>query len=124
MAVSYLCKIDRDAAAVNLLENHWNLFEYHSICFSINVLSKGRLLGVQICQAYDVAEFCRNVHSCPEWQEAATQSCIALGGEGGCCSVLFNKPEMYARHEGAHSGGIVQPKLRSSTRMRASTAHS
>ncbi|CAL8472167.1 g11709 [Coccomyxa elongata] len=34
-----------------------------------------------ICQAYDSAEFCRNVHSCPEWQEAATQACIALGAQ-------------------------------------------
>ncbi|KAK9905894.1 hypothetical protein WJX75_008266 [Coccomyxa subellipsoidea] len=34
-----------------------------------------------ICQAYDTAEFCRNVHSCPEWQEAATQACIVLGAQ-------------------------------------------
>ena len=35
---------------------------------------------VQICQSYDTAEFCRNVHSCEDWQAAARQACITLGG--------------------------------------------
>jgi hypothetical protein len=34
----------------------------------------------QICEAYDTAEFCRNVHTCDTWKEAATRACITLGG--------------------------------------------
>ena len=43
---------------------------------------------VQVCQAYDTAEFCRNVHSCEDWQAAAQQACITLGGDNGCLPLL------------------------------------
>ena len=39
------------------------------------------VVHLQVCQAYDTAEFCRNVHSCSEWQEAATRACVTVGGK-------------------------------------------
>jgi hypothetical protein len=32
-------------------------------------------LCVQVCQVYDSAEACRNVHSEPQWRQAASQAC-------------------------------------------------
>lgn len=50
--------------------------------------ANGLCLGVQICQSYDTAEFCRNVHSCEDWQAAAQQACIKLGGDVVCLPLL------------------------------------
>eukprot|EP00878_Enallax_costatus_P033178 GHUV01036573.1.p1 GENE.GHUV01036573.1~~GHUV01036573.1.p1 ORF type:complete len:227 (+),score=87.04 GHUV01036573.1:152-832(+) len=33
----------------------------------------------EMCQVYDSAECCRNVHSDPEWQHAANRACEVLG---------------------------------------------
>ena len=41
-------------------------------------------LLLQVCQAYDAAEFCRNVHESGAWRNAALRACILLGGD---CSV-------------------------------------
>ena len=30
--------------------------------------------AVQLCQVYDSAEFCRNVHANPEWQRQAVEA--------------------------------------------------
>lgn len=35
---------------------------------------------VQLCQVLDSAEFCRNVHTQPEWRQAAEDVCMDLGG--------------------------------------------
>lgn len=32
------------------------------------------LSAVQLCQVYDSAEFCRNVHADPEWQRQAVEA--------------------------------------------------
>ncbi len=37
----------------------------------------------QVCQAYDAAEFCRNVHESAAWRAAALRACILVGGAGG-----------------------------------------
>jgi intermediate peptidase len=34
---------------------------------------------LQLCQVLDAAEFCRNVHSLPEWRAAAERVCVELG---------------------------------------------
>jgi hypothetical protein len=35
---------------------------------------------VQICQVYDAAELCRNVHVDATWRHAATNACSTVGG--------------------------------------------
>lgn len=35
---------------------------------------------LQVCRAYDAAEFCRNVHVDPGWRHQAASACSTLGG--------------------------------------------
>ena len=36
---------------------------------------------VQLCQVYDSAEFCRNVHSVPEWRQQALQAVMVVASK-------------------------------------------
>ncbi len=36
--------------------------------------------ALQLCQTYDAAECCRNIHPDPSWQQAAGKVCEGLGG--------------------------------------------
>ena len=42
------------------------------------------LCGLQLCQVYDSAEFCRNVHANPEWQQQAVEALMVTASKQYC----------------------------------------
>ncbi|KAK9820224.1 hypothetical protein WJX72_007664 [[Myrmecia] bisecta] len=68
-----------------------------------------------VCQVFDSAEFCRNVHSSPDWRAQAGEAVIKLAGyvqhlntHSGLYTSLVQSLKHHQRHvEHAHSAGVA-----------------
>ena len=54
---------------------------------TLHVIEAVLVDAMQLCQVYDSAEFCRNVHSDPQWQNQALQAVMIVASKSPSASL-------------------------------------